>query len=286
MTHPALKNYWYAAIYIGLCVLLGLAQAAALSPLVNLPLGWLVTDGLLFALLFGALGIPLWMVIQFVDFSHGSVYQQLLNMLGLCVLTISCWLGLGLFLLYILFPKESFLLLLPSIPLRVFLGIIVYAAVFQLYGNMIRSAKELEDADNETAELAESVVEEQKTIELDIQEEQPTAVEIIDRVAVKLGTKIHVINVPDIMYLQAEGDYVMIHATDGNHLKEQTMKYFEQHLPQNKFVRVHRSCIVNVEIISRVELYEKQNYMLVLQNGEKLKTSANGYKLLKKVLSL
>lgn len=113
-----------------------------------------------------------------------------------------------------------------------------------------------------------------------------TTTEIIDRIAIKLGSKIHVIAVPDILYLQAEGDYVMIYTPDGNYLKEQTMKYFEQHLPQQKFVRVHRSCIVNVEIISRVELYEKQNYLLHLQNGTKIKASTNGYRLLKKTLSL
>jgi hypothetical protein len=280
MMHPALKNYWYATVYVGLFVLLGLGQVVAFSPLINLPLGWLITDGMLFGLLFGVLGIPLWMVVQFVDFSKGSIYQQMLNMGAMCVLTISCWLGLGLFLLYNIFPEKSFVLLLPSIPARVFIGVLLYIGSIQFYGNMIRANKELEEINEESAN---SVVEQQ---EKKNEELSDTTVELIDRVAVKLGTKIHVVNVPDIMYLQAEGDYVMLHAAEGNYLKEQTMKYFEQHLPQNRFVRVHRSCIVNVEMISRVELFEKQNYLLVLQNGEKLKTSTNGYKLLKKVLSL
>lgn len=281
MMHPALKNYWSAAIYLGICALLGLFQAAALSPLVNLPLGWLIADGLLFAVLFGVLGIPLWMVVQFVDFSKGSVYQQILNTIAMCVLTISCWLGLGLFLLYITFPTENFVQLLPTIPIRVIGGVLLYYIVQQRYSTMIEENKVLEEIEEEIPQANSLVIGESK-----LEENAELAIEILDRVAVKLGSKIHVINVPDIFYLQAEGDYVMIHSPEGKYLKEQTMKYFEQHLPQNKFVRVHRSCIVNVEIISRVELYEKQNYMLILQNGEKIKTSASGYKLLKKVLSL
>ncbi|MBN1463875.1 MAG: LytTR family transcriptional regulator DNA-binding domain-containing protein [Paludibacteraceae bacterium] len=134
--------------------------------------------------------------------------------------------------------------------------------------------------------LAKEEEEEKLTELLSETETTNSAIEIIDRIAIKLGSKIHVISVPDILYLQAEGDYVMIYTPDGNFLKEQTMKYFEQHLPQQKFVRVHRSCIVNVEIISRVELYEKQNYLLHLQNGTKIKASTNGYRLLKKTLSL
>lgn len=277
MMHPALKNYWCAAIYLGICVLLGLSQAAALSPLINLPAGWLIADGLLFGVLFGVLGIPLWMVVQFVDFSKASIYQQLLNSIALCVLTISCWLGLGLFLLYIIFPADYFVMLLPTIPMRVISGVLFYYIAIQRYNAMIYNNKAHDEIEQEPFDVKE---------EIQSEENLESNIELIDRIAVKLGSKIHVINVPDILYLQAEGDYVMIHSHEGKYLKEQTMKYFEMHLPQNKFVRVHRSCIVNVEIVSRVELYEKQNYMLILQNGEKIKTSASGYKQLKRVLNL
>jgi DNA-binding LytR/AlgR family response regulator len=64
------------------------------------------------------------------------------------------------------------------------------------------------------------------------------------------------------------------------------MKYFEEHLPSNLFVRVHRSCIVNVQVISKIELFEKQNQLLTLQNGLQVKASATGYKLLKRTLNL
>ena len=109
--------------------------------------------------------------------------------------------------------------------------------------------------------------------------------EIIDRIPVKESSRIHIIKVEELAYVQAYGDYVMLYTSDGKHIKEQTMKYFEEHLPDH-FVRIHRSCIVNTERIARVELFGKENYHIRLQNGTTLKASAGGYKLLKDRLSL
>jgi len=86
--------------------------------------------------------------------------------------------------------------------------------------------------------------------------------------------------------MQADGDYVQIFTEQAKFLKEQTMKYFEEHLPDNQFVRVHRSVIVNVEMISRIELYEKQSQLLTLKTGQQIKASPAGYKALRAVLNL
>mgnify|MGYP000631511988 FL=1 len=64
------------------------------------------------------------------------------------------------------------------------------------------------------------------------------------------------------------------------------MKYLEKHLPVTQFVRVHRSTIVNVTQILRVELFGKETYRLLLKNGDKLRVSLSGYKLLKTRLDL
>jgi len=120
----------------------------------------------------------------------------------------------------------------------------------------------------------------------DIAIKKDLPVEMLERIAVKSGTKIHVVLIPEIFYLQADGDYVQIFTAQGKYLKEQTMKYFEEHLPENQFVRVHRSVIVNVEMISRIELYEKQAQLLTLKNGQQIKTSPGGYKALRAVLNL
>ncbi|MFR2071850.1 MAG: LytTR family DNA-binding domain-containing protein, partial [Bacteroides nordii] len=73
---------------------------------------------------------------------------------------------------------------------------------------------------------------------------------------------------------------------EGQFVKELTMKYLEKHLPATEFVRVHRSTIVNVTQILRVELFGKETYRLLLKNGDKLRVSLSGYKLLKTRLDL
>lgn len=110
--------------------------------------------------------------------------------------------------------------------------------------------------------------------------------EILQRIAVKSGSKIEIIAVGDIIYLESEGDYVMIHTKTGKFLKEKTMKYFEQHLDRDTFIRVHRSYIININEISRIELFEKESYIIKLKSGEQVKASSSGYKALKDALKL
>ena len=110
--------------------------------------------------------------------------------------------------------------------------------------------------------------------------------EILDRISVKDGARIHIIPIKEIFYLQACGDYVTLFTTSGQHVKEQTMKYFERSLPSPEFVRIHRSYIVNTEQILRVELFGKETYQVRLKDGTYLRASSAGYKLLKERLSL
>ncbi len=110
--------------------------------------------------------------------------------------------------------------------------------------------------------------------------------EKLSRIAVKNRQQIHVVPVADLLYIEADGDYVMLHSTSGKFLKERTMKYFEQHLPAQQFVRIHRSYIVNVDCVAKIELYDKESYMVHLKNGESLKASSSGYKLLKQTVRL
>lgn len=110
--------------------------------------------------------------------------------------------------------------------------------------------------------------------------------EFLDRIAIKSGTMIHVVPADRIHFLSAEGDYVMIHTKEGKYLKEKTMKYFESHLDSKQFVRIHRSHIVNVNEISRIEHYDKESYMVFMKNNIQLKASINGYKLLKELIKL
>lgn len=107
----------------------------------------------------------------------------------------------------------------------------------------------------------------------------------LNRIVVKSNQAINVIPVDDIHYLEAQDDYVMIHLASSRFMKKQTMKFFEDRLDPNQFIRIHRSYIVNVTQISKLEPYEKDSYLAVLKNGNKLKVSNTGYKSLKEKLS-
>ncbi|MCP4310275.1 MAG: response regulator [Bacteroidetes bacterium] len=108
--------------------------------------------------------------------------------------------------------------------------------------------------------------------------------EKLHRVVIKKSGKIHVISTNDINYLEAQDDYVMIYTDEGKYLKQQTMKYFEKHLDQQQFVRVHRSYIANITSIERIEPYEKSNYILILKDGNKVPVSRSGMQVLKENL--
>jgi two-component system LytT family response regulator len=108
----------------------------------------------------------------------------------------------------------------------------------------------------------------------------------LTRIAVKDSREIHVIPVVDIDFIEADGDYVKLHTAKKAFLKEKTMKYFEENLPAGQFVRIHRSYIVNVNEVAKIELYEKETFRVHLKNGETLKASNNGYKALKAAVSL
>jgi len=110
--------------------------------------------------------------------------------------------------------------------------------------------------------------------------------EFLQRIAVKSRHKVSVVPVEEIIFLEAEGDYVMLHTKDAKHLKEKTMKYFESHLDPGQYIRIHRSYIVNAKFIDRIEYYDKENYAVLMKNGAKLRAINTGYKILKQVLNM
>jgi two-component system LytT family response regulator len=107
-----------------------------------------------------------------------------------------------------------------------------------------------------------------------------------NRVVVKEGSKIKIIPVNQIHYLEAADDYVKIVTADGAYLKKRTMNFFEQSLSAYHFVRVHRSYLVNTQLITRIDAYEKDSHLLLLTTGAKLPVSKAGYGKLKEVLGI
>lgn len=106
------------------------------------------------------------------------------------------------------------------------------------------------------------------------------------RVVVKTAGKIRIIPVEEIQFLEAADDYVKIHTRDGAYLKKRTMSQFESMLDPGLFVRTHRSFIVNIQQITRIDPYEKENFLAVLKTGKQLPVSRSGYSRLRDVLGL
>jgi two-component system LytT family response regulator len=106
------------------------------------------------------------------------------------------------------------------------------------------------------------------------------------RVVVKTAGKIKIIPVEEIQYLEAADDYVRINTKEGGFLKNRTMAHFEKILDDQQFVRTHRSYIVNIQMITRIDPYEKENYLAILKDGKQMPVSRSGYAKLKQVLGL
>jgi hypothetical protein len=258
---------------------LALIQALSLMTITNLPFGILFPDSIIHTFSVILIAIPLISVLTYgnLDSILLPVRIVVYTLLAFFVLALSAAALYGLELL--LFNDDYQQQLLTLIPLRILLtGLILTICV--LLKNTLYAWPPIDLSD-------EAMPETEKQENNDAEEAVSTPNrEIIDHVAVKNGPKIHVIPTDEIVCLMADGDYVQVVTSRGKFLKEQTMKYFEEHLPSNRFVRVHRSCIVNTTAISRIELYEKQTQQLLLSNGDKIRTSLNGYKNLKKVLNI
>ena len=107
--------------------------------------------------------------------------------------------------------------------------------------------------------------------------------EFIDRVIIKNGHKIIIVPATDVRYIEAQDDYTMLYTEKGYFLKQKTMKYFEENLDPAEFVRIHRSYFVKLSFVKQIELFEKETYRVVLNDGVKLPVSKSGYQNLKEI---
>jgi two-component system LytT family response regulator len=108
--------------------------------------------------------------------------------------------------------------------------------------------------------------------------------EPLERVVIRDGAQVHVVAVDRIDYIQAQDDYVGFRTGGRMLLKEQTMADAEAALDPARFVRIHRSYILNVERLARVELYAKDSRVAILLDGSKLPVSRAGYQRLQALL--
>jgi two-component system LytT family response regulator len=106
------------------------------------------------------------------------------------------------------------------------------------------------------------------------------------RIVVKTGSKVKIIPIHEIHYLEADDDFVKIVTSEGTFLKNKTMTFYEQTLDPLQFVRVHRSYIIHISQITKIEPYQKETHMAILRGGQQIPISKTGYAKLKISLGL
>jgi two-component system LytT family response regulator len=108
----------------------------------------------------------------------------------------------------------------------------------------------------------------------------------LNRIPVRSGSKIHVLKLEEVKYIEAQDDYIKLFSTKGTFLKQQTMKYMESVLPEEIFVRIHRSYIININFLAQLEIYERYGYTAVISDNNKLPVSRQGAVKLKKAIHM
>ncbi len=108
--------------------------------------------------------------------------------------------------------------------------------------------------------------------------------EYLERLLVRDGTQVHVIPVDDIDYLEAADDAVLICVGATRFRKSQRLSELEQRLSPGRFVRIHRSFVLNLDRLDRLELYAKDSRIAILKDGTKLPVSRSCYTHLKDLL--
>jgi two-component system LytT family response regulator len=106
----------------------------------------------------------------------------------------------------------------------------------------------------------------------------------LDRIPVRDGTRVFIIPVAKLDYAEAQDDYIALCSEGKKHLKQQTISSLESGLDPSRFLRIHRSYIVNLERVSRIEPYGKDSHVAVLNNGTQLPVSRAGYARLREFL--
>ena len=114
----------------------------------------------------------------------------------------------------------------------------------------------------------------------------PVSEERNKRIVVRVKNEIKIIQTQEVRYFEADDDYISIHTQEGKFLKKMTMKQLEESLDPEKFARVHRSFLVNLQEVAGLEPYEKESYLLRLRSGQKIPVSKSGYARLRQVLGL
>jgi hypothetical protein len=249
----------YRKTYVAACFATAAAYAFTAG---NQPVPYRIADMCIYGCVLCFAGIALRNLFTFAFPGRHSLKYRLLPLSVLLLLSGLFVVGTETFAMYLCAPS-LFACFAGTIPVRLFTTLLILAVFrlcFLLYNGREDTSTGREEA-------------------------RPAAPQPVDRITVRSGQKIKIIPLDDILYIKADGDYVSIHTSEGSWLKEQTMKHTGDLLPPDRFLRIHRSYIVNTNHISRIERYGER-WLVALHNREKIKISAARYHSLKAHLGL
>jgi len=104
------------------------------------------------------------------------------------------------------------------------------------------------------------------------------------RVLIRDGARVHVIASAKIDYIEAQDDYVQIHAEGKAYLKNQRLSELESQLDPLKFLRIHRSYLLNIDTLGRIEQATRDSHAAILKDGSRLPVSKSGYQKLRELM--
>jgi len=267
----------YLKSYMTACIVTAVIYAFATGA--YLPLSVCLTDSLIYCCIIITAGWLLGNIFRFALPVNCSRKYRSIFLPFLAISTCLLIAGIEAGTMFLLFPS-SFERFVPTLPARIFIAFLLYI-IFYLYFYSIEGKSAITENNSEIMPVKSSHSDD---FEQNNSSNGPTSL-IYDRITVRSGNKIKIIPIENIIYIKADGDYISIHTAEGRWLKEQTMSFTEVRLPTQSFVRIHRSYIVNIHQISRIERYgEKQ--LIVLHNNEKIKISAARYQLLRQILGI
>lgn len=108
--------------------------------------------------------------------------------------------------------------------------------------------------------------------------------EYAERIVVREGTRVHIIPVAKLDFVEAQDDYIALASEGKKHLKQQTISSLESSLDPKHFLRIHRSYVVNLERVTKIEPFAKDTHVAILRDGSRLPVSRSGYGRLREVL--
>jgi len=262
----------YIAVCFGMAVIYAFACGFTTSGCEQICALSIAIDAILFGILLFLCGILLTNLYRYaIPANYTAVYRNIFIIIT-SLLTGVLMLGIETIVIYTVFSSLQFDIFISSLPVRIVITGLIICIIRLLF---IVTSK---DNQSKIEALPYPAI-------LPAADQTSASQAVIDRLTVRSGQKIKIIPFYDIQYIKADGDYISVRTSEGSWLKELTMNAAEDMLPKESFVRVHRSYIVNINSISRIERYGEQR-LIILHNAEKIKISAARYQALRSILGL